>query len=48
MLQLDQRGGNPGSMGCTDDLLVDRMVFEDAQFRPQEPNLHLGGLEESI
>ena len=31
MLQLDQRGGKPGSMGCTDNLLVDRMVLEDAQ-----------------
>ena len=32
MLQLDQRGGKPGSMGCTDNLLVDRMVLEDAQY----------------
>ena len=24
MLQLDQRGGKPGSMRCTDNLLVDR------------------------
>ena len=32
MLQLDQRGGKPGSMGCMDNLLVDRMVLEDAQF----------------
>ena len=32
MLQLDQTGGKPGSMGCTDNLLVDRMVLEDAQF----------------
>ena len=32
MLQLDQRGGKPGSMGCTDNLLVNRMVLEDAQF----------------
>ena len=32
MLQLDQRAGKPGSMGCTDNLLVDRMVLEDAQF----------------
>ena len=32
MLQLDQRGGKPESMGCTDNLLVDRMVLEDAQF----------------
>ena len=32
MLHLDQRGGKPGSMGCTDNLLVDRMVLEDAQF----------------
>ena len=32
MLQLDQRGGKHGSMGCTDNLLVDRMVLEDAQF----------------
>ena len=31
MLQLDQRFGKPGSMGCTDNLLVDRMVLEDAQ-----------------
>ena len=26
MLQLDQRGGKPGSIRCTDNLLVDRMV----------------------
>ena len=32
MLQLDQRGGKPGSMVSTDNLLVDRMVLEDAQF----------------
>ena len=32
MLQLDQRGGKPGTRGCTDNLLVDRMVLEDAQF----------------
>ena len=32
MLQLDQRGGKPRPMGCTDNLLVDRMVLEDAQF----------------
>ena len=32
MLQLDQRGGKPGTMGCTDNLLVDRIVLEDAQF----------------
>ena len=32
ILQLDQRGGKPGSMGCTDNLLVDRIVLEDAQF----------------
>ena len=32
MLQLDQRGGKSGSMGCTDNLLLDRMVLEDAQF----------------
>ena len=32
MLQLDQKGGKPGSMGCMDNLLVDRMVLEDTQF----------------
>ena len=32
MLQLDQKGGKPGSVGCADNLLVDRMVLEDAQF----------------
>ena len=32
MLQLDQRGGKPGSMGCRDNLLVDRRVLENAQF----------------
>ena len=32
MVQLDQRGGKPGSMGCTYTLLVDRMVLGDAQF----------------
>ena len=49
MLQLDQRGGKPRSMGCMDNLLVDRMVLEDRRpIQPQEPNLHLGRLEESI
>ena len=32
MVQLDQRSGKPGFMGCTDNSLVDRMVLEDAQF----------------
>ena len=32
MLQLDQRGGKPGSMECTDNLSVDRMVLEEGQF----------------
>ena len=32
MLQQDQKGGKPESMGCTDNLLVDRMVLEDPQF----------------
>ena len=32
MPQLDQRAGKLGSMGCTDILLIDRMVLEDAQF----------------
>ena len=32
VLQLDQMGGKPGSMGCTDNLLVDRMVLEDTKF----------------
>ena len=32
MQQLDQRGGKLGSIGCTDNLLVDRMVLEDTQF----------------
>ena len=31
MLQLDQWGGKHASMGYTDNLLVDRMVLEDAQ-----------------
>ena len=38
MLQLDQRGGKPGSMGCMDNLLVDRIVLEDAQFSLGNPS----------
>ena len=30
-LQMDQRGGRPGVMGCTDNMLIDRMILEDAK-----------------
>ena len=30
ILQLDQRGGVKGSMGCIDNLLIDKTVLEDA------------------
>ena len=29
-MQLDQRGGTPGSMGCIDNLLIDKAILEDA------------------
>ena len=29
-MQLDQRGGMPGSMGCIDNLLIDKAILEDA------------------
>ena len=32
MIQLDQMGDKLESMGCTDNLLADRMILEDAQF----------------
>ena len=31
-IQIDQRGCTPGSMGCIDNLLIDKAVLEDAQF----------------
>eukprot|EP00795_Rhopilema_esculentum_P016920 gene16920-8408_t len=30
-LQMDQRGGRPGVMGCTDNMLIDKMILEDAK-----------------
>ena len=29
-MQIDQRGGMPGSMGCIDNLLIDKTILEDA------------------
>ena len=29
-MQLDKRGGMPGSMGCIDNLLIDKAILEDA------------------
>jgi len=29
-MQLDQRGGTPGSMGCIDNLPIDKAILEDA------------------
>ena len=29
LLQLDQRGSKPGSMGCIDNLLLDKAILED-------------------
>ena len=31
LLQLDQRGSKPGSMGCIDNLLLDKAILEDAK-----------------
>ena len=31
LLQLDQRGSKPSSMGCIDDLLLDKAILEDAK-----------------
>ena len=28
---MDQRGGRPGVMGCTDNMLIDKMILEDAK-----------------
>ena len=30
-LQMDQRGGRPGVMGCTDNMLIDKMILEDSK-----------------
>lgn len=30
LMQLDQRGGTKGSMGCVDNLLIDKAILEDA------------------
>ena len=30
LLQLDQRGSKLGSMGCIDNLLLDKAILEDA------------------
>ena len=32
LMQIDQKGCKQGSMGCIDNLLVDKAVLEDAQF----------------
>ena len=32
-LQMDQRGGRPGVMGCTDNMLIDKMILEDAKMK---------------
>ena len=31
LLQIDQRGGRRGTMGCNDNLLIDKAVLEDAR-----------------
>ena len=31
LLQLDQRGSKPDSMGCIDNLLLDKAILEDAK-----------------
>ena len=32
LMQIDQKGCKQGSMGCIDNLLVDKAIREDAQF----------------
>ena len=41
LLQLDQRGSKPGSMGCTDNLLLDKAILEDAKRNRKKPFMHL-------
>ena len=31
LLQLDQRGSKPGSVGCIDNLLLDKAILEEAK-----------------
>lgn len=31
IMQIDQRGGTPGSMGCVDNLLIDKTILQDAE-----------------
>ena len=37
LIQIDQKGGKAKTMGCVDNLLIDKMVLEDAHF--QKKNL---------
>ena len=32
LMQIDQKGCKQGSMGCIDNLLMDKAILEDAQF----------------
>ena len=32
LMQIDQRGGKAKSMGCVDNLIIDKMILEDAHF----------------
>ena len=42
LLQLDQRRSKPGSMGCIDNLLLDKAILEDA--KGTEKIFHAPGL----
>ena len=35
-LPMDQRGGRPGVMGCTDNMLIDKMILEDAKMNKKK------------
>ena len=41
ILQIDQRGGSQGVMGCLDNTLIDKLVLEDAKINKK--NLSMVG-----
>ena len=48
-MQLDQRGGMPGSMGRIDNLLIDKAILEDATKNSKRPLIayHMFGSSKS-
>ena len=40
-LHIDQRGGRAGVMGCTDNLLIDKMILEDAKMNKKNLSMVL-------